>query len=187
MNIRTFLKSSLVLSAGVVLLLSCSRKNSPSETPSVPVAPPLPRFDTGLAVKDTLVDGLDTLLYYQRSACFGFCPTFNYTVYDNGIVRYQGLQHVDWMGTHYARISDAWWDEVKDSLRSSGFFELAPVYPVEPELYIPDLPNTVIVAKEYGLIKRVVDNHHAPKPLKRFEIFLEDHFRKLSFTNFEDR
>ncbi|MBK9108289.1 MAG: hypothetical protein IPM92_07895 [Saprospiraceae bacterium] len=169
-----------------VSICSCNRKasnggnvNGKSQKP----APELPIFKTTFTATDTLVDKVDTILYYQRSACFGFCPTFQYTVYENGIVKYEGLQHVDKLGCQYALATDAWWDEVKKQIAASRFFDLAPVYPVEPELYIPDLPNTIVIVKEFGLYKKVTDNHHAPKPLKDFEIFLESHFQKLEFRN----
>lgn len=55
------------------------------------------------------------------------------------------------------------------------------VYPVEKELYIPDLPNTIITIKDFGKRKSIIDNHHAPKELKDFEFYLESQFQKLEF------
>ncbi|MBK8955926.1 MAG: hypothetical protein IPM34_10270 [Saprospiraceae bacterium] len=168
----------------LILTSACTRKstetNNPNGNPTTP-APELPIFKTSFTASDTLLTGVDTLLYYQRSACFGFCPTYQYTVFENGIVKYEGLQHVDKTGNYYALATDAWWNEVKSQMASCKFFDLAPVYPVEPELYIPDLPNTIIIVKEFGLYKKVTDNHHAPKALKDFEIFLEAQFQKLAF------
>lgn len=167
-----------------ICVCSCNRNSTAgknSRDPKQETAPELPIFKTTFTASDTLLDKVDTILYYQRSACFGFCPTFQYTVYENGIVKYQGLQHVDKLGDHYALATDAWWNEVKEQIAASGFFDLAPVYPVQAELYIPDLPNTIIIVKEFGLYKKVTDNHHAPKALKDFEIFLESQFQKLEF------
>lgn len=168
----------------LVIVFSCGRKvNHNGAINENKTATPLPVFKTSFNASDTLLDNTDTILYYQRSACFGFCPTFNYTVFANGIVRYNGQQHVDRLGNYYALATDAWWDSIKIQMRICQFFELKELYPVEPELYIPDLPNTIVLIKELGLRKKVTDNHHAPKPLKDFEIFLEEQFKKLDFVN----
>jgi len=160
---------------------SCSRrnmeKNKKADGPIIPTA--LPVFKQVFSPEDTLLSNTDTLLFYRRSACFGFCPTFDFTIYQNGIVKYDGIQHVDNLGTAYRLASDSWWNLVKAELNKFDFYKLASVYPIEKELYIPDLPNTIITLKEMGMRKSVIDNHHAPKELKDFEIFIEAHFQEL--------
>ncbi|HEX5624475.1 MAG TPA: DUF6438 domain-containing protein [Saprospiraceae bacterium] len=164
--------------------MACNRKSgsASADEKGMPLPPALPRFAKSLAASDTLAANTDTLLYYQRSACFGFCPTFSYTVYQNGMIKYDGIQHVEWIGTRYGLVTEDWWKLVQDEINKARFFELQSVYPVEKELYIPDLPNTIVIVKEYGMRKQVTDNHHAPKELKDFEIFLEAHFQKVTFN-----
>lgn len=163
------------------LVTTCSRKNiaknNKADGSTIPTA--LPVFKQVFNPEDTLLNNTDTLLFYRRSACFGFCPTFEFTIYQNGIVKYDGIQHVENLGTAYRLASDAWWNLVKAELGKFNFYKLAPVYPIEKELYIPDLPNTIITLKEMGMRKSVIDNHHAPKELKDFEIFIEAHFQEL--------
>ena len=160
---------------------SCNRKSThKNKKPTEPELPSaLPVFKQVFNPEDTLLLNTDTLLFYRRSACFGFCPTFDFTIYQNGIVKYDGIQHVDHLGTAYRLATDSWWVSVKSELRKFDFYKLAPVYPIEPELYIPDLPHTIITLKETGTRKSVIDNHHAPKELKDFEIFIEAHFQEL--------
>lgn len=166
------------------LIFGCNRKcakNTTANNQSVIVPPPLPVFTKELVANDTLELHTDTLLYYQRSACFGFCPTYNYIVYQNGMVRYNGIQHVDEMGTKFGLATDLWWSEVVKQINKLDFFNLEEIYPIEKQLYIPDLPNIIITIKLYGKGKTVIDNHHAPKELKDFEAFLEEHFQKIEF------
>ncbi len=164
-----------------ILTFACNRnsssKNQKSDQPTV--LSPLPIFKTSFQPEDTLLLSTDTLLFYRRSACFGFCPTFDFTIFQNGIAKYEGFQHIEPIGTSYVLATDAWWNEVKMQLKKFDIYKLEPVYPIEKELYIPDLPNTIITIKEYGLRKSVIDNHHAPKELKDFEFFIEAHFQKL--------
>lgn len=168
----------------ILVAMSCQRKSSQLNNNVSPEQPPeLPRFMTSFTAKDTLAMTTDTLLYYQRSACFGFCPTFHYTVFQNGLIRYEGIQHTEPLGNRFGLVSESWWKEVQDRLKLCKFFDLEAVYPVEKHLYIPDLPNTIITVKEYNQRKQIIDNHHAPKELKEFEFFLEDHFKKVNFRD----
>jgi hypothetical protein len=171
-------KISVTLITLLLICSSCSRKSKP-EMNSDGINPELPRFIKTLTDKDTLALNTDTLLYYQKSACFGFCPTYNYTIYQTGMIKYEGIQHVDVIGTQYGLITDTWWKEVLTQIQQIHFFELANVYPLDEKMYIPDLPNTLIVVKEFGKRKAIIDNHNAPKELKEFEALLEQKFKQL--------
>jgi len=162
---------------------SCCRKSSgdPDSVNNKNVSE-LPRFQTKLKASDTLALNTDTLLYFQKSACFGFCPTYDYLVYQNGMIRYYGRQHVDILGPRYSLVTESWWKEISEQIKKINFFSLANVYPIEERMYIPDLPNTIIIIKEYGKRKSVTDNHDAPKELKDFEIFLEEKFKQVNFN-----
>jgi hypothetical protein len=168
----------------IIAWSACNRKSCANNTSNIKdqKIPELPRFQKKLVTADTLQQNIDTLIFYQRSACFGFCPTFNYLVYQNGVVHYNGIQHVEPLGKQYGLIADSWWKEVAMQLSNSGFFVLENVYPTDPKMYIPDLPNTIIIIKDGGKRKSIIDNHDAPKPLKDFEIFLEEKFRMIDFN-----
>ncbi len=143
--------------------------------------PELPRFQKKISDVDTLALNTDTLLYYQKSACFGFCPTYNFIVYQNGMIKYNGVQHIEPLGSRYDLISENWWKEVALQIQKINFFELANVYPLDEKMYIPDLPNTIIIVKDLGKRKSITDNHDAPKALKDFEFFLEAKFNEFHF------
>lgn len=160
----------------------CSTETAKEEQPGT-VVPKLPRFLSSYTAEDTIFANTDTLLHYQRSACFGFCPTFNYTLYQNGMLHYEGIQHVDDIGSKFGLVTDAWWEEVQQKLKELQFFELENVYPTDPKLFIVDLPNTIVIVKEYGERKKVIDNYQAPKNLKNLEFFLEEHFKKISLSD----
>ncbi len=173
-----------------LLSFNCSRKcnvDSAGNSTNDQKIPELPRFKKELVSSDTLALNTDTLLYFQKSACFGFCPTFNYTIYQSGMIRYNGQQHIEPLGTQYALINEDWWKQVLVQIQKSNFFELANVYPIEEKMYIPDLPNTIITIKEYGKRKTVIDNHNAPKELKDFELFLLEKFKEVEFGMKERR
>ncbi len=160
--------------------INCTRKVKQRDS-SPPLPPTLPRFISSLQAKDTTTGNLDTLLYFKRSSCFGFCPTYEYIIYSNGLVHYKGHQHVQLLGNLYGLISEQEWREIMQKVVAIKFFEMSDVYPPEKDMYIPDLPNTVVMVKEFGHRKQIVDNHSCPKELKEFEIFLDAKIKDFSF------
>jgi hypothetical protein len=133
----------------------------------------LPRFIGKIEAKDTLIQNLDTLLFFQRTACFGFCPTFNYTLFNNGVVLYQGIMHVQNPGRHWGLMLEEDWAQLMMKANKINFFKLASIYPTNEREFLPDLPNKNILIKEYGLRKFITDNHSSPAALKELEDILE--------------
>lgn len=164
--------------------VACNRKackDAAAHTDQNKSVPELPRFQQKLLDADTLASNTDTLLYFQRSACFGFCPAYTYTIYQNGMIKYNGQHYIEPLGTRYSLITEEWWKEVSEQIKKSDFFELASRYPLDEKMYIPDLPNIVIIIKQFGIRKSINDNHDAPKALKDFELFLEEKFKEINF------
>ena len=73
------------------------------------------------------------------------------------MIKYNGQQHIEPLGIRYNLVTEAWWNEITTQMKIANFFELANLYPVEPRMYIPDLPNTIIIIKEYGKRKSGAD------------------------------
>ena len=148
---------------------------STNDSEVIEKAKPLPRFLTSLTINDTLLMNTDTLLYYQRAPCFGFCPSFVYKGYNN----------IEPLGTWYALISESWWSETMSTANQIDFFNLSDHYPIDIKENIPDLPNTNILIKEYGKRKFISDNHHSPAELKNFEIAIDKKLKDLKLTDFK--
>ncbi|MBK9962307.1 MAG: hypothetical protein IPP06_13540 [Saprospiraceae bacterium] len=139
----------------------------------------LPRFIGKIEAKDTLPQNLDTLLFYQRTACFGFCPTFNYTLFNNGAVLYQGIMHVQNPGRFWGLMAEDEWLKLMEKVNKINFFKLSSVYPPNEREFLPDLPNKNILIKEYGLRKFITDNHSSPAQLKELEDMIESKFQMI--------
>ncbi|MBK9271830.1 MAG: hypothetical protein IPM48_09535 [Saprospiraceae bacterium] len=140
---------------------------------------PLPRFVTKLTARDTQLKELDTLLFYNRTACFGFCPTFNFSIFSNGVILYEGIQHVEPAGRVWSLISEEEWDELMKLIRMADFFELEDVYPVNQREMLVDLPNIHIMVKHDAKRKHITDNHSAPAKLKTLEQAVENKLKSL--------
>lgn len=140
---------------------------------------PLPRFVCAIQASDTDRTLLDTLLYFNRTACFGFCPTFEFTIFTNGTVLYNGIQHVKPLGHQWFLISENEWDQLLRMARKNGFFEMDNIYPTEQREFLVDLPNINIMFKADGKRKFILDNHSAPEKLKSIEKEVEETLKNL--------
>jgi hypothetical protein len=140
---------------------------------------PLPRFVCVIQASDTDKTLLDTLLYFNRTACFGFCPTFEFTIFSNGTVLYHGIQHVQPLGQHWFLISENEWDQLLKLARKTGFFDMENVYPVDKREFLVDLPNINLMIQSDGRKKFVLDNHSAPEKLKELEREVEETLKRL--------
>ncbi|MDQ3142854.1 MAG: DUF6438 domain-containing protein [Bacteroidota bacterium] len=146
----------------------------------------LPIFKPTLQSSDTLAIQADTLLFYHRGPCFGYCANYEFLIYTNGVVQYKGHNNIEPSGTHYSLLTDDNWRDIKQAYQKADFFNLADVYPIEKEMYIPDLPTTTLIIYDSGKKKRIRDNHSTPPALKSFEIYLDSFLRGLELDNFKN-
>lgn len=162
---------------------SCSKKTSGKLTgePS----------EESLEARDTLSDMpeeaaarlvSDTLLFFQKTACFGSCPTYDVLVMANGEVNYNGINHVSNMGLHVAKLDVRQLAGLLKEASMCNFFGLADEYPEDESLFIADLSNTIIYLKQGDLKKRVFINNEAPEELVAFEHYLSTLFGELEYT-----
>lgn len=171
---------SLLLIAGMA---SCHRNSSKKMEKCVsdmdhqnPVSDPdpLPRFSKIIGKEDTLPGKWDTLLTFGRTACFGFCPTFEFVIFSNGVIRYHGIQHIEPLGIVWALMTEEDWDSLVKQVRSAHFLEMADRYPENPQEMLVDLPNVHLSIRWDGQRKSVWDNHSAPEKLKELETLIEE-------------
>ncbi|MBK7231808.1 MAG: hypothetical protein IPH93_06000 [Saprospiraceae bacterium] len=184
------LRYAFLIFIGLLLTSACHRKNSQRmnhDNGSVDLdnqvgntnPDPLPRFVTWIGFKDTLTERLDTLLFMNRTACFGFCPTFDFTLFSNGVVLYNGIQHTVPLGKKWLLLKESDWDEIMKLARMADFFELENVYPVNQREMLVDLPNINILIKNDNKRKHILDNHSAPAKLKTLEEAVENKLKAL--------
>lgn len=113
--------------------------------------------------------GSEPLIYLERGVCFGACPVYNVSIYQNGSVRYEGIRYVHDTGAEFDNISPDNVSTLFSYLEDNGFFDLNDTY---TGYHITDMPSvTVSVMK--GNRTKVVEHYHgdttAPEILSRME------------------
>lgn len=173
----------LVLTAGLVIgSTSCSKKTSGKiaqgkEDATEMAKDTLPEMPEEAAAR--LVS--DTLLFFQKTACFGKCPTYDVLVLASGEVTFKGIDNVDRKGVHKAKLDIRQIAGLLKEASKCNFFSLEEHYPVDDALFIPDLPNTITYFKQGDLKKKVFNNNEAPEALLEFENYLTTLFNSLEY------
>jgi len=89
----------------------------------------------GCQTKKIDVKNLDkngnVLLQFSRQACFGKCPIYNFSVYENGLLIYNGERFVEKEGSFYQILSKTTLDELIATFENSSFSGFADKYPTD--------------------------------------------------------
>ncbi|MFI5220137.1 MAG: DUF6438 domain-containing protein [Bacteroidia bacterium] len=120
----------------------------------------------------------DTVLLasIERTPCFGRCPTYKTTIYQNGYVKYEGKQNVINIGIFTTQLNQQTIDELKKYITENNIYEL-PDKNVNP--HIADFPGTFTEINLNGKYKRIINTDpEAPKQLIEFEKFLDSLFNE---------
>lgn len=106
----------------------------------------------------------DTLLFYQRGACFGMCPIFDLVVYQNGRAVYNGKNYVDRIGIYQTTIDPTALQKIRSTADGIGYFGLQESY---DNPHVTDLPTTVtMIANQDGELKVVANRYKGPAGLR---------------------
>ena len=113
----------------------------------------------------------EVLYSIEKTPCFGTCPVFEMRIYQNGEVIYRGVRHVEQIGVFEAQLSKTTMDLLAQQVLKSSFATLADIYP-EHGYRIPDFPETITHVRIDDQLRKVVNNHDAPRALIEFESLL---------------
>ena len=95
-----------------------------------------------------------------RTGCYGFCPTYEVTIYADGLVIYQGYEHVEVLGERQSTASAEGIEALLRACQQLNFFELDEKYEYklneEGEPYtITDQPSRIMTLTVDGQSKQV--------------------------------
>lgn len=122
----------------------------------------------------------DTALVFQRTLCYGTCPSYTATIFRDGRVAYVGERFVPVMGAHSASLPQATVTAMLDEARRINFTALQPRYTSN----VSDLPSTIISVYLPGQhVYRVEATQGMPDNLKDYIAYLRDRIDPLAGIN----
>lgn len=92
----------------------------------------------------------------ERTPCFGACPVFTATLYQNGLLLYNGKRFTYSLGCHYALVPKAEVNKVRSWFEDAGIFLMKDKYP-EEDIAPTDLPSCILSYKRGKKVKIVTD------------------------------
>ncbi len=114
------------------------------------------------------LSGSKTISYmrYERTACFGRCPTYMVEVYKNGIVRYTGRQFTEYTGVYEKNIGSKKAQSILKQYTAKRIDTCREVY----DNNIPDLPGLMYGFKIGNKEKTIANAGFGPKYLEALAV-----------------
>ncbi|OGX88422.1 hypothetical protein BEN47_08735 [Hymenobacter lapidarius] len=124
------------------------------------------------------------VLTFERTACFGKCPTYVMQVYADGRVVYEGRRYVPLMGLQELKLPAATVAEMLRNAKEANFEQFQERYAMNTS----DLPSTVVgVRQANGQLKIVTVEEGAPTNVNMFFTYLSTRFDQLAQLGGVDR
>lgn len=112
------------------------------------------------------------LLSLERYPCFGKCPVYKITFFEDGVVHYEGKRNVDLRGVHNTEISKTALYDLLQYAANINYSNLGNVYPQSGKI-IMDVPLTITYVQYGAEINQIENHHNAPVNLIKFEEHIE--------------
>lgn len=117
----------------------------------------------------------------ERTPCLGRCPGYTITIYETGMVIYDGRDFVEREGKYSTMLSNDAMEELKNYINSINFFNLKDKYDKE----ITDIPSCIIAVSLDGKYKKIIDRYEGPQGLKELEKLIDyyvltDNLKKMN-------
>ena len=98
----------------------------------------------------------------ERTACFGSCPTYKVTIYQDGNAVYEGRRFAVREGRYVGQVDAATMKQLYDAADGVGFFGMDEKY----DRPVTDLPSVIIRVHANGKDKQVVGRVGPPQGFK---------------------
>ena len=109
------------------------------------------------------------LLSMQRTACYGTCPQYTISIYNNGLIKYEGKMFVDKIGCFYSTLSQDLIEDIKFALNEIQFLEFENIYTAS----VTDVPSVILEVNMSSKNHKVIDRFNGPEELKKIQKFID--------------
>lgn len=138
-------------------------------------------------MRNPFANNPDTVIYLEKTACFGSCPVFSATILANGEVFYRGKENVEKIGFYTAKIDKRQIQLIDAKLLAIGFFDLAGQYPEDENNIILDFPWIYLFSELKDRQNHIAINNGAPAELLDFIDFVEHKLDDLDWNLREEK
>jgi len=122
----------------------------------------------------------------ERGMCFGTCPVYTVTLFENGSVFFHGERFVKETGNLTDTVNGSGFADILQACNESGFFQMNDEY---VNLDMTDMPSAIITVQNGSGIKRVEHYHgdtKAPANLTVLEDLIDETVQITRWTGGSD-
>lgn len=112
---------------------------------------------------------LDPLIEMSKGPCYGRCPVFTLTIYENGIASYKGERYTDRLGTFVRKLEKSEMERILGEFDRANFWQFRDSYRGR----IPDMQSVTISYHQNGKKKTVTGKEIRPNAVKWLESQLD--------------
>ncbi|WP_303310623.1 DUF6438 domain-containing protein [Hymenobacter sp. BT730] len=151
------------------------RYNPPKAKPSV--SSPQVLQDTPVVAPKKQEMAKLPVLIFEKTPCFGRCPTYKATVYRNGRLSYEGTKNMPLLGRHELQLPATAVTYILKESQRIGFSKLQGVYSQNTS----DLPSTYIsILQPDCNLKEVRVEEGAPEELNKLIQYIHEQIVKVA-------
>ena len=124
------------------------------------------------------------MVEFQRGACYGECPVYTLTVYNEGLAKFNGKKFTDKTGIHTKQLSKAQVSELRSALEKAKLFQ----YPDSYSNGIVDAQLTTLTyySENDGPVKRITGKDDRPEALKALDTRLVELVNSAGWESLKD-
>ena len=112
---------------------------------------------------------LDTIIEMSKGPCYGRCPVFTLTVYENSIASYEGERYTDRLGTYVKKLEKGQMERLLGEFKRANVWQFRDSYRGR----IPDMQSVTITYREGNKKKTITGKEIRPNAVKWLETQLD--------------
>ena len=109
------------------------------------------------------------VISFERTACFGKCPTFKADLYGDGKVLYHGINNVENKGHYQGEVDADQLEALYKKAEAIAFFQMNDKY----DGNITDVPSQIYFIEMYGKKKKIYARYKTPLALNDFGTMID--------------
>ncbi|NRA11047.1 MAG: hypothetical protein HRT57_03720 [Crocinitomicaceae bacterium] len=164
---KTTLKISLFALTFAGLFTACKTTQDVATTVESPKDEIVSEVPATNIANETVPDTAARVFFARmvRSPCYGNCPTYEMTIYEDGFVEYKGIRGVDLIGKYTTQLAVSEVQNFRIRANRTGFMEMKDKY----DGMISDIPSATTTIVLNGVKKSVYRRYDFPPSILQFE------------------
>ncbi len=110
------------------------------------------------------------LVALSKGPCFGNCPVFTLTIYENGLATFQGKEHTDKQGLYMKKIGKEAVKHLTNQCAAANLWQFQGLYKSQ----LADLPSVTLTYYEGEKSKTITGKKERPEAVLDIEAILDD-------------